>query len=81
MYKKGTEAANGEGKKGQESNNPADCTGKAEYPVLCVQTGHDADGGACQGRGGAAGDHRQAEGEDAAGIAGEGKSDFNSCRR
>lgn len=53
----------GKEKKGQESNNPADCTGKTEYPVLCIETGHDADGGACQGRGGAAGDHRQAEGE------------------
>ncbi len=70
----GTEAADGEGKTEADGNNPADSVGKAEYPILRVQTGNDADGGACQGSGGAAGDHRQAEGEGAARIAGEGKN-------
>lgn len=74
---KGAEAADGEGKTEADGNNPADSVGKAEYPILRVQIGHDADRGACQGRGGAAGDHRQAEGEGAARIAGEGK-DINS---
>ncbi len=74
MYlQNGMEAADGEGKTETDGNNPADSVGKAEYPILRVQIGHDADRGDCQGRGGAAGDHRQAEGEGAARIAGEGK--------